>query len=93
MRSNLSRQARQCLRSVERCRYANAAGGIRWSSTETRQWSTPLAKQLSEAITVYILTSYNTIRLLICNSGYGTNSARLIHANVPYRRCRRLLHV
>lgn len=55
MRSIVSLQARACLRSAVRtparwnCRAPYNA--VRWSSSETRQWSTPLAKQLSEAIT------------------------------------------
>ena len=52
MRSIISIQARNCARSVVRGRYRGSCTGVRWSSTEARQWSTPLAKQLSEAITV-----------------------------------------
>ena len=55
MRSNISFQARNCLRGVAARRTGASFGRVaarRWYS-EARQWSTPLAKQLSEAITVY----------------------------------------
>ncbi|KAB8300217.1 hypothetical protein EYC80_000435 [Monilinia laxa] len=51
MRSRLLLQARNSLRCFAKCRYGTSYSALRWSSTETRQWSTPLAKQLSEAIT------------------------------------------
>ncbi|KAG0648598.1 NADH dehydrogenase [Hyphodiscus hymeniophilus] len=51
MRSIISLQARNCFRSATRWNYGLPCKAVRWSSTETRQWSTPLAKQLSEAIT------------------------------------------
>ncbi|KAK4619642.1 Arginine N-methyltransferase, mitochondrial [Fulvia fulva] len=53
MRSSLSRTARQLSRNANRsivpsCRVS----GVRWSSTDDgHKWSTPLAKQLAEAIT------------------------------------------
>ncbi|KAI9049283.1 hypothetical protein LZ554_007130 [Drepanopeziza brunnea f. sp. 'monogermtubi'] len=54
MKSIVSFQARNCLRNAQRSagswRYA-APAVVRWSSSEARQWTTPLAKQLSEAIT------------------------------------------
>lgn len=54
MRSILSVQARNFARTVgRRCRGFGAT--VRWSSSDARQWSTPLAKQLSEAITVQFL--------------------------------------
>ena len=56
MRSSLSRSARQLTQHVNRpnARPCWASGAKRWSSTEEdgHKWSTPLAKQLSEAITV-----------------------------------------
>ncbi|KAJ8064888.1 hypothetical protein OCU04_007193 [Sclerotinia nivalis] len=51
MRSRILLQTRNSLRCAENCRYGASYSALRWSSTETRQWSTPLAKQLSEAIT------------------------------------------
>ncbi|KAF7868835.1 uncharacterized protein EAF02_009571 [Botrytis sinoallii] len=51
MRSRLLLQTRNSLRCAVKCRYGASYSALRWSSTETRQWSTPLAKQLSEAIT------------------------------------------
>lgn len=51
MRPRLLFQARNSLRCAAKCRYGASYSALRWSSTETRQWSTPLAKQLSEAIT------------------------------------------
>ncbi|KAL3425705.1 NADH dehydrogenase [Phlyctema vagabunda] len=51
MRSFLTSPARNCLRGAVRRQYGVPRSYLRWSSTETRQWSTPLAKQLSEAIT------------------------------------------
>ncbi|RAL67527.1 hypothetical protein DID88_008282 [Monilinia fructigena] len=51
MRSRLLLQTRNSLRCAAKCRYGTSYSALRWSSTETRQWSTPLAKQLSEAIT------------------------------------------
>ncbi|KAH9221795.1 putative S-adenosyl-L-methionine-dependent methyltransferase-domain-containing protein, partial [Leptodontidium sp. 2 PMI_412] len=50
MRSIVSLQTRNCLRTARRWKYTSPAA-VRWSSSEARQWSTPLAKQLSEAIT------------------------------------------
>lgn len=49
MRSIISVQARNCLRNATRGRNV-ARTSLRWSSTEARQWTTPLAKQLSEAV-------------------------------------------
>ncbi|CZR59242.1 related to DUF185 domain protein [Phialocephala subalpina] len=51
MRSIISRQARAALRSVPIWRCRAPCTAVRWSSSEAREWSTPLAKQLSEAIT------------------------------------------
>ncbi|PMD43620.1 DUF185-domain-containing protein [Hyaloscypha variabilis F] len=51
MRSILSSQVRNCMRGAARGRYKTSCSAVRWSSSEARQWSTPLAKQLSEAIT------------------------------------------
>ncbi|PQE16639.1 hypothetical protein CJF30_00003333 [Rutstroemia sp. NJR-2017a BBW] len=51
MRSQLLLQTRAALRGSKRCRNATLYSGLRWLSTETRQFSTPLAKQLHEAIT------------------------------------------
>ncbi|KIN06226.1 hypothetical protein OIDMADRAFT_155177 [Oidiodendron maius Zn] len=51
MRSVISSQVRKYLSSAPRWRYVPPCSSIRWSSSEARQWSTPLAKQLSEAIT------------------------------------------
>lgn len=55
MRSRLLLQTRDSLRCAVKCRYGASYSALRWSSTETRKWSTPLAKQLSEAITVWFL--------------------------------------
>jgi hypothetical protein len=62
MRSIISIQARICLRSTVRGRYGIPCSAVRWSSTEARQWSTPLAKQLHEAITVYFPSSNHSIK-------------------------------
>ncbi|TVY32643.1 Protein arginine methyltransferase-like protein, mitochondrial [Lachnellula subtilissima] len=51
MRSIVSVQTRNILRGAVRGRYGVPCAAVRWSSSEARQWSTPLAKQLSEAIT------------------------------------------
>ncbi|KUJ19849.1 DUF185-domain-containing protein [Mollisia scopiformis] len=51
MRSIVCKQARTALRSAPRWNYRAPCTAVRWSSSEERQWSTPLAKQLSEAIT------------------------------------------
>ncbi|CAG8962117.1 hypothetical protein HYFRA_00005160 [Hymenoscyphus fraxineus] len=53
MKSIIASQARNALRNAARGKYRAPCSAIRWSSSETeaRQWSTPLAKQLSEAIT------------------------------------------
>ncbi|KAE9374748.1 DUF185-domain-containing protein [Stipitochalara longipes BDJ] len=51
MRSIISFQTRNCARSALRQKYTAPCTAARWSSSEARQWSTPLAKQLSEAIT------------------------------------------
>ncbi|CAL3965713.1 unnamed protein product [Diplocarpon coronariae] len=55
MRPFVSLPARYCLRaaqqSSERWNLAAQTATLRWSSSEARQWTTPLAKQLSEAIT------------------------------------------
>ncbi|KAH8683030.1 putative S-adenosyl-L-methionine-dependent methyltransferase-domain-containing protein [Tricladium varicosporioides] len=50
MRSVITIQARNSLRIAAKWRY-RAPPGVRWSSSKGRKWSTPLAKQLSEAIT------------------------------------------
>jgi NADH dehydrogenase [ubiquinone] 1 alpha subcomplex assembly factor 7 len=55
MRSIISTQARDFARSVGRGRYRRFGAAVRWSGSDARQWSTPLAKQLSEAITVQFL--------------------------------------
>lgn len=55
MRSILSIQARNFARSVGWGKYRGFGAAVRWSSSDPRQWSTPLAKQLSEAITVQFL--------------------------------------
>ena len=55
MRSIISNQARDVARSVGRGRYRGFGAAVRWLSSDARQWSTPLAKQLSEAITVQFL--------------------------------------
>ena len=54
MRSFVSFRGRSYLRSAVHFKYGVGVPykALRWSSTEARQWSTPLAKQLSEAITV-----------------------------------------
>ncbi|CZS90829.1 related to DUF185 domain protein [Rhynchosporium agropyri] len=57
MRSIVYSQTRNSVRiaqrSTGRWKYASPAAAVRWSSSKrkARQWSTPLAKQLSEAIT------------------------------------------
>jgi NADH dehydrogenase [ubiquinone] 1 alpha subcomplex assembly factor 7 len=61
MRSLISTQARTYLRSAGRGRYGVPCAAVRWSSSEARQWSTPLAKQLHEAITVYFSSSNYSI--------------------------------
>jgi hypothetical protein len=61
MRSIISRQARNCLRSAVKGRHGVPCSGLRRSSSEARQWSTPLAKQLHEAITVYFSSSNHPI--------------------------------
>jgi hypothetical protein len=93
MRSIISFQARTCLRGAVNWRYGVPCKAVRWSSTESRQWSTPLAKQLSEAITVQISTG-----TLLCTpantlSGYRTNSSCFLHADVLNVRSGWILHV
>jgi len=51
MRSTICLAARGCLRNAARQPSRISWPAKRWSSTEARQWSTPLAKQLTEAIT------------------------------------------
>ncbi|TVY14198.1 Mitochondrial protein arginine methyltransferase NDUFAF7-like [Lachnellula arida] len=51
IKSIVSAQTRNVLRCAARGRYGVPCAAVRWSSSEARQWSTPLAKQLSEAIT------------------------------------------
>ncbi|KAG9231862.1 S-adenosyl-L-methionine-dependent methyltransferase [Amylocarpus encephaloides] len=51
MRSIVRIQARIALRNAARGKCRTPCSAIRHSSSEVRQWSTPLAKQLSEAIT------------------------------------------
>jgi NADH dehydrogenase [ubiquinone] 1 alpha subcomplex assembly factor 7 len=63
MRSIISFQARNCARSVGRGKYRAPCSAVRWSSSEARQWSTPLAKQLSEAITVHFLSFQFFLRI------------------------------
>lgn len=67
MRAIALRQARTCLQKSVKYRYATPGGGIRWSSSdaESRQWSTPLAKQLSEAITVQLKIQIERNHLII----------------------------
>ena len=59
MRSIIAFQARRCMREAVRGRYKGSYGAVRWSSSEARGWSTPLAKQLSEAITVPFPASHS----------------------------------
>ncbi|KAE8451884.1 hypothetical protein EG329_002725 [Mollisiaceae sp. DMI_Dod_QoI] len=54
MRSIVSKQVRTALCNAPRWSCRASYGRVRWSSSEAREWSTPLAKQLSEAITVPI---------------------------------------
>ncbi|ESZ93021.1 hypothetical protein SBOR_6592 [Sclerotinia borealis F-4128] len=77
MRSRLLLQSRNSLRYVAKCRYGASYSALRWSSTETRQWSTPLAKQLSEAITAtgpIPLASFMRMCLTSDVGGYYTST-------------------
>ncbi|KAG8626766.1 hypothetical protein KVT40_005711 [Elsinoe batatas] len=52
MRSRLTRLGRLCDTSLSRSgTHSTSCAGARWNSSSTRQWSTPLAKTLSEVIT------------------------------------------
>lgn len=67
--------------------------GARWSSTESgHQWSTPLAKQLAEAITVRSL-SENPDQSLIHSTDYRPNPRGVVYAAMPHFRFRWLLHI
>ncbi|KAF2115851.1 S-adenosyl-L-methionine-dependent methyltransferase [Lophiotrema nucula] len=71
---NLLRSAARCNRSrLVSCRTARY--GLRWSSSSERQWSTPLAKALSEAITTtgpISVASYMRQCLTSPDGGYYT---------------------
>ncbi|KAK0099618.1 hypothetical protein ONS96_008118 [Cadophora gregata f. sp. sojae] len=83
MRSIVSLQARNCLRLAQRrAGYLKCAtpAAMRWSSSEApaRQWSTPLAKQLYEAITTtgpIPLASFMRMCLTSDMGGYYMSSA------------------
>ncbi|KAH8821723.1 S-adenosyl-L-methionine-dependent methyltransferase [Xylogone sp. PMI_703] len=76
MRSIIQSQVRRQLRGAL-CRKIGAQClAARWSSTDTRQWSTPLAKQLAEAITAtgpIPLASYMRMCLTADKGGYYTS--------------------
>jgi hypothetical protein len=68
----------------------------RWSSTSAsagseRQWSTPLAKTLAEAITVCSRCVYSVSSLTV-DLDYRSYICSGIHATMPYPPRRRLLH-
>ena len=90
MRSTLSFAARSCFRSVAFRPACSSCAARRLLSTESRQWSTPLAKQLSEAITVCLLAN----EAILSNKllGYGSDSLGILYADVFDLRSRRLLH-
>jgi hypothetical protein len=83
MRSVISLHARNCMRNALRQRYVVPGSSLRWSSSEARKWTTPLAKQLSEAITVWCscVHPFDWIFLTIF-TGYRSNSFGSIHADV-----------
>lgn len=94
MRSSLSRTARQLSRNGSRLNVqCRRAAGARWTSTESggHKWSTPLAKQLAEAITVRLS---KILQLMSADDSIDHRSSpcRLVHATSPDLRPRRLLH-
>lgn len=71
------------------CKSAPCA--IRWSSSGERQWSTPLAKSLAEAITVHIShTKSDKQRITLIDD--WAYLCRFIHAPMPYLPGWRILH-
>lgn len=67
---------------------------IRWASTAGRQWSTPLAKNIAEAIAVSRQFSECDTRLIkSTNLDYWTYFSRSLHAPMSHFSGRRLLHV
>lgn len=83
MRSIISSQARTCLRSTARGNYKVPLSAIRWSSSGSRKWSTPLAEQLTKAIEVPCSGSKLLKRTFINHSaGHWPNLNGEIHANV-----------
>lgn len=58
-----------------------------------RKWSTPLAKQLSEAITVRPFCSIDEKKILILLKGYRTSPISQLHAHVLDIRSRRILYL
>ncbi|EPE30186.1 S-adenosyl-L-methionine-dependent methyltransferase [Glarea lozoyensis ATCC 20868] len=78
MKTVIAAQARLALHNAakRKCR-APSWRGVRWSSSESKQWSTPLAKQLSEAITAtgpVPLASFMRMCLTSDVGGYYTSS-------------------
>jgi len=76
MRSNVLFQTRRFLRSTASPRLRPLCGFARWSSSEAREWSTPLAKRLAEAITAtgpIPLASYMRMCLTSDVGGYYTS--------------------
>ncbi|RFU33922.1 hypothetical protein B7463_g2446, partial [Scytalidium lignicola] len=76
MRSIIQSQVRRQLRGALYKRGGAQCLSARWSSTDTRQWSTPLAKQLAEAITAtgpIPLASYMRMCLTADKGGYYTS--------------------
>ena len=69
-----------------------SACGIRWSASHTRQWSTPLAKSLAEAVAV--CTSWLTylLQLLTTIQDNRPYSRRCVHASMPHFCKRRILY-
>ena len=94
MKSFRSSQARNFFRIATKCKHGIPHEAVRWSSAEARQWSTPLAKQLSEAITVckFRIRPLHLHQLMPL-VGHGTGSFGDFYANVLDIGSRRILYI
>ena len=94
MRSRLIRAARP----LDRCSGQRPAplvwcSGARWSTSTGRQWSTPLAKTLHEAITVRCNISKMSISNAQIDLDHRSDTSSLVYATMPHFRSRRLLYI
>ena len=93
MRSTLGLQLRNGVRTASQRRIGAPCMFRRWTSTEARQWSTPLAKQLSEAITVYQNTLKHLRTMLRLVLGHRPDPPCDVYAYVLDGRPRRILYL